>query len=113
MHIAELCSPRCFMLYCRTKVVISFDGLEADTRSATLALDGPDEISSFRCVDLLPSAKPRSSKGLWGFWGFWRYNQGGGSGGSVAEFVWYCNGCGEGPIPDWNPVCVSCDSKKN
>ena len=35
-----------------------------------------------------------------------------GGDGSASD-VWYCSECGDGPIPNWNPVCVSCDSKKS
>jgi hypothetical protein len=33
--------------------------------------------------------------------------------GSAAEDVWYCDSCGDGPYPSWNPTCASCDYKKN
>lgn len=33
--------------------------------------------------------------------------------GSTTDNVWYCPSCGDGPIPDWNSVCVNCDFKKN
>ena len=26
---------------------------------------------------------------------------------------WFCRNCGDGPIPDWNPSCVQCDSIRN
>jgi hypothetical protein len=45
-------------LYCRKKHAIDFGKLEADGNSGTLAQDDPEKISSFRRVDLLPSAKP-------------------------------------------------------
>jgi hypothetical protein len=28
------------------------------------------------------------------------------------EDIWYCDNCGDGPIPNWNPACVCCDSRK-
>jgi len=31
---------------------------------------------------------------------------------ATIDEVWYCSGCGEGPIPGWNPVCVSCGDRR-
>jgi hypothetical protein len=36
----------------------------------------------------------------------------GGGGEGAVESVWYCPDCKDGPIPNWNPVCVNCDSKR-
>jgi hypothetical protein len=100
-------SPKCMMLYCHWKRTSVFDELGGDGGSATLAQDGPDKISSFRRVDLLPSARPKNKTTL-------EVGRGGGTTKSVTtESVWYCVSCGDGPMQDWNPICSACGHNRS
>lgn len=94
------------MIYRRRNIALDFGDLDVDRKRRTLAEDNSDEVSSFRRVDLLPSPKLKEIDSASSV----PYSARGGA--SSLEHVWYCERCGDGPIPDWNPICVGCDSKR-
>jgi hypothetical protein len=86
-------SPKYLMMYCHWNPDRVHDESEprVDISSASSAENAFDELSSFQRVDLIRGVMPKS----------WE-----------SSSVWYCTGYGDGPIPDWNPVCMCCDSRK-
>jgi hypothetical protein len=91
-----LCSPKCPMIYSRTKRALDLGGLERDRNSTIHAVEGPDEVSSFCRVDLVENEKAKQEKWL--------------TKGSPFNTGWYCKECGDGPMAAWNLVCSDCGS---